>query len=98
MKSGCLLQRVRRSQAPHFSVVHESMRARRRRQSLSVITRQVIDAGLRALEDETEIWKKRARILKDLRARREKQPFEYAGDLIGEARQERENEMNSIKP
>jgi hypothetical protein len=68
--------------------------ARRQGKSISAVTRQVIDAGLETLESDTEIWKKRARVLSDLRARREKQPLEYNGDLIAEARQERENDMD----
>jgi len=60
------------------------------------VTRQIIDAGLEALEGEAEIWNKRARILASLRTGREKQPFEYAGDLINEARQEREDEIEHI--
>ncbi len=70
--------------------------ARREGRSISAVTRQVIDIGLEALESETETWEKRARILSELRAIREKQPFEYRGDLINEARQEREDEMERI--
>lgn len=70
--------------------------AHREGRSISAVTRQVIDAGLETLENETEIWKKRARILSHLRARREKQSIEYQGDLINEARQERENEAYQI--
>ncbi len=70
--------------------------ARREGRSISAVTRQAIDLGLEAMENEAEVWKKRARILSNLRARRAKQPFEYHGDLIGEARQEREDEMNQI--
>lgn len=70
--------------------------AQREGRSISSVTRQAIDAGLKALEDEAELWEKRARILSGLRARREKQPFEYTGDLIGEARQEREKERDQI--
>ncbi|MCL5997427.1 MAG: hypothetical protein M1546_15420 [Chloroflexi bacterium] len=66
--------------------------AHREGRSISAVTRQVINAGLEMLENKTEIWKKRNRILSHLRARREKQPFEYTGDLIAEARQERERE------
>ena len=65
--------------------------ARREGRSISSVARQAIDAGLAAFENEAELWEKRARILSDLRSRREKQPFEYTGDLIGEAREEREN-------
>jgi predicted DNA-binding protein len=70
--------------------------ARQEGRSISAVTRQVIDIGLEALESETEIWEKRARILSELRAMREKQPFEYRGDLIDEARQEQEDEMERI--
>ena len=34
--------------------------ARREGKSISAVTRQVIDAGLELIEDETELWKKRA--------------------------------------
>ena len=37
--------------------------ARREGKSISAVTRQVIDAGLELIEDETELWKKRARAL-----------------------------------
>ncbi len=70
--------------------------AHREGRSISAVTRKVIDAGLETLENETEVWKKRARVLSYLRARREKQPFEYSGDLINDARQERENETDQI--
>jgi hypothetical protein len=66
--------------------------ARREGRSISAVTRKVIDAGLEVFESEAELWKKRSRILSDLRALREKQPFEYTGDLIDEARQERDDE------
>ncbi len=70
--------------------------AHREGRSISAVTRHVIDAGLETLENETEVWKKRIRILSTLRARRGKQPFVYSGDMINEARQERENEMDRI--
>jgi predicted DNA-binding protein len=70
--------------------------ARREGRSISAVTRQVIDAGLDALESDAELWEKRAHILSELRAIREKQPFEYNGDLVNEARQEREDEMGRI--
>jgi len=70
--------------------------ARREGKSISAITRQVIDAGLERLEDETERWKKRARILAELRQIREKQPDIYTGDIINQARQEREDEENQV--
>ncbi len=70
--------------------------AHREKRSISAVTRQIIDAGLEMYESEAEIWKKRARILARLRAQREKQPVEYTGDLVNEARQERENEMDEL--
>ena len=70
--------------------------ARREGRSISAVTRQVIDAGLETLENEAETWAKRAWVLSELKAIREKQPFEYSGNLIEEARQEREEEMDQI--
>jgi len=70
--------------------------ARRERRSISAVTRQVIDAGLEVLESDAGIWEERTRILSELRSIREKQPFEYSGDLVGEARQEREEETEQI--
>ncbi len=70
--------------------------AHRQGKSISAVTRQVINAGLETLENETEVWKKRARILSDLKAKRDKQPFEYTGDLIADARQERDDEMDQL--
>ncbi|HEX9596260.1 MAG TPA: hypothetical protein VF982_05220 [Anaerolineales bacterium] len=70
--------------------------ARREGRSISAVTRQVIDAGLETLENEAETWAKRARVLSELKAIREKQPFEYSGNLIEEARQEREEEMDQV--
>lgn len=70
--------------------------ARREGRSISAVTRQVIDAGLETLESEAEIWQKRARILSEWRTLREKQPHEYLGDLVNEARREREDETSKI--
>ena len=70
--------------------------AHREGRSISAVTRQVIDAGLKALENEWEIWAIRAQILSELRTMREKQPFEYTGDLVNEARQKREDEMEQV--
>ncbi len=70
--------------------------ARRQGRSISAVARDAIDAGLKILEGENEVWERRAHVLADLRALREKQPFVYEGDLIGEARQEREDEMDEI--
>ena len=70
--------------------------AQREGRSISAVTRQVIDAGLKTLQDESELWEKRGRILADLREMRRKQPFVSTGNLIEEARQEREDEMDQI--
>jgi hypothetical protein len=70
--------------------------AQREGRSISAVTRQVIDAGLEQIESETELWKKRSFILSDLRIRRELQPAEYGADLINEARQEREDERDTL--
>ncbi len=70
--------------------------ARREGKSISAVTRQVIDAGLESIESEAELWKKRARLLSELRQQREKQPFIYTGDLVNEARQEREDEGDQV--
>jgi hypothetical protein len=70
--------------------------AQRERRSISAVTRQVIDAGLERIENETELWKKRSLILSDLRIRRDRQPFEYDADLINGARQEREDERDTL--
>ncbi len=70
--------------------------ARREGKSISAVTRQVIAAGLECMDNDEELWKKRARILSDLRRLREKQPFVYTGDLVNEARQEREDEGDQV--
>jgi hypothetical protein len=70
--------------------------AQREGRSISAVTRQVIDAGLERIESETELWKKRSLILSDLRIRRDRQPFEYDADLINAARQEREDERDTL--
>ncbi len=70
--------------------------ARKEGKSISAVTRQVIGLGLECMENEAEVWEKRARILAGLKALREKQPFEYTGDLIDEARQEREQEQDEL--
>ena len=70
--------------------------ARREGRSISSVIGRAIDMGLEAVEIEAELWQKRARILSDLRAKREKQPFEYSGDLMGGARQGREDEGDQV--
>lgn len=70
--------------------------ARREGRSISDITRRAIDAGLEVLEPMDDIWEKRMRILSQLRKARQKQPSVYQGDLINEARQEREQERERI--
>jgi len=70
--------------------------AQREGRSISAVTRQVIDAGLERIESETELWKKRSLILSNVRTRRERQTVDYGADLINEARQEREDERDSL--
>ncbi len=70
--------------------------ARREGKSISAITRQVIDVGLEQMESEAEVWKKRSLILSELRVRRSQQPLVYTGDLVNQARQEREDEMDDL--
>ncbi len=70
--------------------------ARREGKSISAVTRQVIDAGLERIENEAELWKKRAHLLSNLRYLREKQTSVYTGDLVNEARQERQDEGDEV--
>jgi predicted DNA-binding protein len=70
--------------------------AQREGRSISAVTRQIIDIGLEQIENEAEIWNQRARILSGLRSLRERQPVNYSGDLINEARQEREEERDAL--
>jgi hypothetical protein len=70
--------------------------AQKEGRSISSVTRRVLHIGLEALESEAQLWEKRAHILDDLRVLRERQPFEYTGDLVNESRQERDNEMERI--
>jgi hypothetical protein len=70
--------------------------AQREGRSISAVTRQVIDAGLERIESETELWKKRSLILSKVRIRRERQAVDYGADLINEARQEREDERDTL--
>ncbi|HVP20862.1 MAG TPA: hypothetical protein VMS73_03275 [Anaerolineaceae bacterium] len=70
--------------------------ARREGRSISAVTRQVIDAGLERIENEAELWKKRAELLSSLRTLRQEQPLVDAGDLINETRQEREDERDQL--
>jgi hypothetical protein len=70
--------------------------ARREGRSISAVTRFIIDIGLKNIEREADIWKKRERVLQEFREIRERQPTTYQGDLINEARQERDDEMDRI--
>jgi predicted YcjX-like family ATPase len=70
--------------------------ARREQRSVSAVTRLVIDAGLKSLETKSDIWERRARALSELRSIREYQTVEYSGNMIEEARQERENEVDRV--
>lgn len=70
--------------------------ARREGRSISAVTRSILDIGLKNIERETEIWKKRERVLQEFREIRERQLTTYQGSLINEARQERDNDMDRI--
>ncbi len=70
--------------------------ARREGRSISAVTRQVIDAGLRCLGTEAETWNKRSQILANARAKRDQQAVQYPGDLINEVRQERDEENDNL--
>ncbi len=70
--------------------------AQREGKSISAVTRQVIDTGLEQMGNESELWRKRVLILSGLRDRRELQPIVYTGDLINEARQERDEERDQL--
>jgi hypothetical protein len=70
--------------------------ARRDGKSISAVTRQVIDVGLECIENGADLWKKRSQILAAMRLIREQQSFEYSGDLVNDARQEREDEGDQL--
>lgn len=70
--------------------------ARREGRSISEISRRVIDLGLQVLEGEREVWERRAIVLERLKAFRARQPRVYDGDLVNEARQEREEETSRL--
>jgi predicted DNA-binding protein len=72
--------------------------AEREGRSLSDVAREVIQKGLDAREHEMEaIWQKRAAALQRLDQIREaiqEQQGIYEGDLLGEVRSEREQQLN----
>ncbi len=70
--------------------------ARREKQSISEIARRMIQIGLEVSENEESIWAERQRALDDIRGIRERQTQVYSGDLINEARQERDEEMDRL--
>jgi hypothetical protein len=71
--------------------------ASREGRNLSDVARRALDIGLKALvEDAEETWQRRIKIVEELRGLRSKQPFEYSGDLVGEAREEREQDMERV--
>lgn len=70
--------------------------AQREGKSISAITRQAIDAGLKQMESDAEVWKKRTQVLSLLRTKRGRQAQEYSGDLIDQVRQEREDERDDL--
>jgi hypothetical protein len=70
--------------------------ARREKQSISEIARRMIQIGLEVSQNEDAIFAGRQQALEELRAIREKHPQVYTGDLINEARQERDEEMDRL--
>ena len=71
--------------------------AKREGRNLSDVARRALDIGLDALSaDVEETWQRRVRVLEELRGLRAKQPFEYHGDLVNEAREERERDVERV--
>ncbi len=70
--------------------------AQRERRSISEVTRRMIQIGLEVSQNEDAIWAQQRQALEDLREIREKQPQVYMGDLINEAREERDEEMDRL--
>ncbi len=70
--------------------------ARRERRSISEVTRRMIEIGLEVSQNEDAMWAQQQQALADLRAIREKQTQVYMGDLINEARDERDEDMDRL--
>jgi hypothetical protein len=70
--------------------------ARQQRRSVASILRQALDLGLDELRGKNELWEQRARVFEKARSRREAQPTTYLGDLVNEARAEREEDVERI--
>ena len=70
--------------------------AQRERRSISDVTRQMVDLGLQVFEGQAGAWQRRAAALKRLDAFRSRQASVYEGDLVNEARQEREQEVEGV--
>jgi hypothetical protein len=71
--------------------------ARREGRNLSDVARRALDIGLEALsKDAEEIWQRRAKILEELRELRARQPLLSGVDLVNEAREERERDMERV--
>jgi hypothetical protein len=81
---------------------HDTLRkiAKREKRSLSEVAREIIEIGLQVREKETEnLWRKREDALKRLSQIREEAYQNYgvyAGDLISEARAERNRQQENI--
>lgn len=71
--------------------------ASREGRNLSDVARRALDIGLESLsKDAEEIWQRRAGILEELRELRARQPLLSGVDLINEAREERERDMERV--
>ncbi len=70
--------------------------ARREKQSISEIARRMIQIGLEVSENEDTLFAERQQALEELRAIRETHAQVYTGDLINEARQERDEEIDRL--
>jgi len=81
---------------------HRSLQeiARRKGQSISEVAREVIRLGLKVLETDTDaLWQARLVALEKLnqiRGQIQEEHGIYQGDLIAEARAERQNQVNEI--
>jgi predicted transcriptional regulator len=69
--------------------------ARRQRRTLASVLRQALDVGLDALERQTDVWERREQILAKWRREQADLP-RIEADLIHEARQERDADMERV--
>lgn len=72
----------------------ERLAALQRRSAASVL-RQALDIGLDALEGNDEVWERRMKALAEIRKRTKNLPL-IELDLVGEARKERDEEMEQL--